>query len=112
MSKHLIKLLPLAAALSLSSLANATDVIDPPSVVVKYDDLNLNTATGVHRLHARLRSAARHVCSPLDGSVVVRQDRYDACVTDAVERSVAKVGNPNLTQFHRYGRIDAMAASN
>jgi len=112
MSNRLIKLLPLTAALALSSLASAETVIDPPAVVVKYNDLNLDTKSGISRLHARLRSAARQVCSPLDGSVVAKQGLYDACVTDAVARSVAKVGNSNLTQFHRYGRIDAMSASN
>ncbi len=43
MSKRLIKLLPLAAALALSGYASATTPKDLPSVVVKYGDLDLDT---------------------------------------------------------------------
>ena len=112
MSNRLVKLLPLTAALALSSLASAETIVDPPSLVVKYEDLNLDTRSGVSRLHARLRSAAKKVCSPLDGSVVAKQGMYDACVTEAVARSVAKVGNANLTQYHRYGSIETRTAAN
>ena len=49
MSKRLIKLLPLAAALALSGYASATTPKDLPSVVVKYGDLNLDTKAGVEQ---------------------------------------------------------------
>ncbi len=104
MSKHLIKLLPLAAALALSGMANAATTRDLPSVVVKYGDLNLNSKGGVAKLHARLRSAAKQVCSPLESRVLGYREQFDACVSEAVTQSVAEVANPNLTRFHRYGR--------
>ena len=63
MSKRLIKLLPLAAALALSGLATAGTPKDLPSVIVKYGDLNLATKAGVANLHSRLRKAAASRCA-------------------------------------------------
>ena len=115
MSKRLVKLLPLAAALALGGLAHAgtrADLSrDLPSVVVKFGDLDLNTKSGVASLHARLRSAAKQVCSPLDSRVLGLREQFDVCVSEAVTNSVADVGNPNLTRFHRYGRHTSLLAS-
>jgi len=107
MSKGLIKLLPLAAALALSGYAGATTPKDSPkdlpSVVVKYGDLDLASEAGVKRLHARLRNAAEQVCSPFESRVLGLREQYERCVTDAITQSAAVVGNPSLIQFHRYG---------
>ena len=111
MSKHLIKLLPLAAALALSGLANAGTTPNLPSVVVKYGDLNLGTKAGVANLHARLRNAAQQVCKPLDSRVLGLREQFDACVSGALTAGVADVANPNLTRFHRYGRHVSDVAS-
>jgi UrcA family protein len=116
MSKYLVKLLPVAAALAFSSLSHATTTIDRQtgvlSVVVKYGDLDLATKDGISKLHARLRGAAKQVCSPLDSRVLGLRDQYDACVSDAVKRAVADVGNPNLARFSRYGRhVNEVASS-
>jgi UrcA family protein len=112
MSKRLIKLLPVAAALALSGLANAATPQDLPSVIVKYGDLNLNTQAGIKNLHSRLRYAAEQVCSPLNSRVLGLRDQYEQCVSDAVAQSVAEVGNPNLSNFHRYGGRAGFVASN
>ena len=93
MSKRLIKLLPVAVALAFSGVASASISKEIPSVVVKYGDLSVNTKAGVATLHARLKTAER-------------------CVSDAVKQSVAAVGNPELTRFHRYGgRLDFVASN-
>jgi UrcA family protein len=112
MNSRLIKLLPVAAALALGGYAEASTVRQLPSVVVKYGDLNLNTVDGVATLHMRLNKAAREVCSQLDSRVLGLREQYDLCVSGAVTQSVAKVGNPSLTSFHRYGRKAAAVASN
>jgi UrcA family protein len=104
MSIRIIKLLPLAAALTLSSVASASSIGELPSVVVRYGDLNLSTKGGVASLHSRLRHAAKQVCEPLDSRVLDLREQYADCVSDAVRRSVAKVNNSNLTRFHRYGK--------
>jgi UrcA family protein len=114
MSKRSFKLLPLAAALALSGLASAgtTATTDLPSVVVKYGDLDLNKRAGIRTLHTRLRAAARKVCSPADGSALADTHVFDSCVADALARGVNDVNNPNLTQYHRSGRLDSRVASN
>ena len=112
MNSRLIKLLPVAAALALGGFAQASTVREFPSVVVKYGDLNLNTVTGVATLHTRLSKAAREVCSQLDSRVLGLRDQYELCVSEAVTQGVAKVGNPSLTSFHRYGRKATAVASN
>ena len=112
MSIRLIKLLPVAVCLALSGVAAASTPKDLPSVVVKYGDLNLDSMAGVRNLHARLTTAAKFVCSPLDSRVLGLRDQFDRCVTDAVSRSVADVGNPNLSLLHRYGGRFGVVASN
>jgi UrcA family protein len=112
MTSRSIKLLPVAAALAFVGVAQASTVRELPSVVVKYGDLNLGTTEGVATLHARLARAAREVCSPLDSRVLGLREQYELCVSGAVTQSVARVDNPRLTSFHRYGRKAASIASN
>ena len=113
MSKRLIKLLAVSAALSLSGAAFAsTAVKELPSVTVKYGDLNLNTKAGIASLHSRIRNAAQLVCSPLNSRVLGLREQYEHCVSDAVSDSVAAVGNPNLSNYHRYGGRAGFVASN
>ncbi len=112
MSKRLIKLLPVAACLALSGVAAASIPKDLPSVVVKYGDLSLNSKSGVASLHARLRNAAKRVCSPLDSRVLGLREQYEHCVADAVTQGVAAVGNEDLIRYHRYGGRHGLVASN
>lgn len=112
MSSAFIKLLPVAAALAIGGLAQATTVTrDVPRVTVKYGDLNLDSVEGITRLHARLHGASREVCSALDSRVLGLRDEYERCVSDALRRGVADVDNDRLTTFHRWGRR-ALLASN
>jgi len=112
MTSRFVKLLPVAAALALSGIAQAGTVRELPSVVVKYGDLNLDRVDDVATLHARLRKAALQVCSQLDSRVLGLRDQYELCLSEAVSQSVAKVGNDRLTAFHRYGRKAVSVASN
>ena len=120
MSIRFIKLLPVAACLALSGVAAASIPKDLPSVVVKYGDLSLDTKAGVASLHARLKSAAKYVCSSLDSRVLGLREQYDRCVSDAVKQSVAAVGNEDLSRYHRLsgrfggrsGGRDGLVASN
>jgi UrcA family protein len=112
MTSRFIKLLPVAAAFALGGLAHASTVREFPSVVVKYGDLNLDRVDDVATLHARLRKAALQVCAQLDSRVLGLREQYETCVSGAVTQSVAKVDNPRLTSFHRFGRKAAAVASN
>ena len=108
-------LLPIVAA-TISGFASATAPIritaDVPSVVVKYASARLASRAGVKDLHSRLRVAAESVCTSLDSRVLGLREDYDQCVRDAVRRSVADVGNVNLTNFHRYGTLPRVLAAN
>lgn len=110
-----IKLLAAVAALTVSTLASATAPAlnnDVPSVIVKYSEPTLVTATGVKNLHSRLRFAAESVCSVLDSRVLGLREQYDQCVRDAIAQSVASVDNANLTAYHRTRSLPrAVAAS-
>jgi UrcA family protein len=116
MSPRSIRLLPLAAALTLGALAfngvaQASTPKDLPSVIVKYDDQALNTRAGVANLHSRLRTAAQQVCGPLDSRVLGLREEYERCVTAAMSQSVDSVGNSNLKRYHLYGKRAELIAS-
>jgi UrcA family protein len=107
------KLLLPAIALAMTGIATAAIRADAdvPSVVVQYGDLNLNSKAGVLRLRARLLGAARSVCSALDTSVLGTHGRYEACVDDALAKSIAAVGNVHLSNYHRYRILPAVLAA-
>jgi UrcA family protein len=111
-----IKLVLSVAAVTLSGLASATApasvASDVPSVVVQYGDLSLATKAGIKTLHARLRTAAETVCASLDSRILGLREQYDHCVRDAIAQGVARVGNENLTNYHRYRRSPQVVASN
>src|SRR4051812_40738674 len=113
MSNRFIKLLPLAAAVACCGIAAASTASPvPPSVVVRYGDLNLGNNAGVIKLHARLKGAARQVCAAYESRTLGLREKYDACVADALSRGVSDVGNANLTTLHRLGRRALVVASN
>ena len=114
--KTSIKLLLPVVAATFTTFASASERItvrtDVPSVTVKYDLATLTTRTGVQALHSRLAVAAQSVCAELDTRELARREQYDQCVRDAVRRSVADVGNENLTNFYRYGVLPRVVAAN
>jgi UrcA family protein len=108
--KSIKYLLPLAA-LTLAGVATAA-TRNAPSVVVRFGDLNLNSQTGIARLHNRIRNAAESVCSSLETRILGLRDAYDDCVNDALSDGVAAVANPNLSDFHASKGKGAVVASN
>jgi len=115
MKKSIKLLLPLAAvaATSFASAAERAAIpSDVPSVIVKYDAAALVSRSAIKSLHSRLFMAAQTVCKQLDSRLLGLRDQYDTCVRDAVRRSVADVGNENLTNYHRYGALPRQFAAN
>lgn len=112
--KLLVPAVALVVGLSAGGIATAGSrvVSDVPSVVVQYGDLNLNSKAGVAKLHARLKGAAQTVCDSLNSRVLGLREQYDRCVTDAISDGVKQVGNPNLSNFHRDGRVSIAVARN
>jgi UrcA family protein len=114
--KKSIKLLLPVVAVTLTSLASATERVaipaDAPRVVVKYDAASLVSRSAIKDLHGRLFVAARIVCQQLESRLLGLREQHDQCVRDAVQRSVADVGNDNLTKYHRYGALPRQLAAN
>jgi UrcA family protein len=77
----------------------AADDVDVPSVIVKYDDLNLGTEEGSRALYNRLEFAAQRVC-PRVGYVTELQRNEDArrCVTASVERAAKQIKSPKFAE--------------
>ena len=103
-------LLPLAA-LVLAGVATASQR-NVDGVVVRFGDLDLNSQTGVAKLHKRIRNAAQSVCSPLETRILGLRDGYDNCVDEAVRNGVAAVANANLSNFHANKGKRVVVASN
>ena len=90
---------------SLSLLAPQLAMAEEPivqSIKVSYADLNASNPAGAKLLYARIRWAARKVCT-LDGEVGhVAQSRERArCVQRAVDQAVMTVNSPVLVAMYR-----------
>jgi UrcA family protein len=89
------------AALAVTTVSFAAPPSDdPPSVAVRYDDLNLATTAGVSELYSRISHAARAVCPDpysRDLGIVAASER---CRAAAVTRAVSEVNNPQLALLH------------
>ena len=55
-----------------------------PTLAVRYSDLDLSSASGQHRLHSRLVSAAHVVCASNVESGTRIQSAYTTCVSKAM----------------------------
>jgi len=75
------------------------------SETVKYGDLDIARAAGAETLLTRIRAAAGRVCAPAPDSRRALADTADhtRCVDGAIQRAVAGVNAPQLTQAYRRG---------
>jgi UrcA family protein len=101
-----------ALIFSLNGVAGAVEPnAEPLKRVVNFADLDLTRSTGVAALYARLRSAARMVCEPTDERALQSIVPRRRCVEQSVERAVAEVNTPALTDYYlaKTGQIIAVA---
>ena len=99
----------------LSSNVLAGQPSDPPSITVKFADLNLETPAGVEALYKRIHSAAFRVCdSGVERNLLIlTSDRK--CAAAAETQAIEKVHNAALSAFYqrKMGRQnDLVAMSN
>jgi UrcA family protein len=95
------------AVLTLSALstAHAEASIDPPSIVVRYADLDLSSTQGSATLYLRLKSAARLVCRNLEPEAgplnmrAQRQGLHAACLNQALAGAVASIKLPAFSSY-------------
>ncbi|HEY0802044.1 MAG TPA: UrcA family protein [Steroidobacteraceae bacterium] len=71
---------------------NATIAAEnPPHITIRYEDLNLASASGVATLKHRIAHATEAVCGDLSTSVLRLSTQYRRCVKDASDRALAQV---------------------
>ena len=91
----------LLATLMGSTLAAATEMTaDVPTRVVHFADLDLTHSAGVTVLYARIKSAAREVCEPINARALAASQAARKCVAESIARVVADVNAPALTGYH------------
>lgn len=83
-------------AVGFTAHAGTADM-DAGSRVVRYADLNLNTAAGAKVLYKRIRDAAVQVCGDTDSRQLDQAAAAKACVDRAVVASVHAVNRVQLT---------------
>jgi UrcA family protein len=97
-------LLSMAAAWQCDALAGskAPTAWDVDQTTVHFGDLNIDQPAGAAVLHGRIQHAAERVCGEpqLTGSHLV-SPIWRRCVAQAVDRAVAAVDRPALTDYHR-----------
>ena len=90
----------------------AAEPTDPPSITVKYGDLNLQTPAGVEALYKRIHLAATQVCDSGGhrSLLILTSDRKCAAATET--QAVEKVHNTALSAFYqrKVGEPNALVA--
>jgi UrcA family protein len=89
-----------AAFISLAgpNLAHAVDDASQ-SITVQFADLDLDKPQGAAALFARIKNAARTVCRGYEGAAPAQKMRYKACVQFALSNAVARVDQPQLSDY-------------
>ena len=81
----------------------------PPSKIVKFGDLDIQTAEGAKVLYHRIQVAAREVCAPMVSDAIMRE-ATPGCLATAIDNAVKKVNAPYLTAL-RFGNGNVRLAS-
>jgi UrcA family protein len=89
------------AALTVAATSSAAPKsADPPSVTVRFGDLNLETAAGASVLYHRIRVAARQVCPDSYTRDLGMLAASERCQANAIARAVGELNNPQLAAVH------------
>jgi UrcA family protein len=83
-----------------ASGARAAEPSRPLTKIVHYSDLDLDSKQGAEALYARLRGAARQVCSPLESIELHRLGLWKNCFDDAMTNAVGQVNKTMLSALH------------
>jgi UrcA family protein len=91
----------LAGTLLLPDIVRADSENGAPTEVVRFSDLNLDTAAGVRILYGRLQAAAGIVCEPLEPvGTLVPSVAWRSCIDQAIATAVTRVDRPLLTAYY------------
>jgi UrcA family protein len=90
-------------AILLSSLSAAAAAVEPGEVAtrrVNFADLDLTRSAGVAVLYARIKSAAREACEPVNSRELEWVMRSHGCAEQAITRAIVAVNAPALTSYY------------
>ena len=88
-----------------------------PSVTVKFEDLNLQSAAGIAALYKRIHVAARNVCALPDGDISMDVHALElTCAVETESRTIDRMHVEALSAYHRQrtgtpSSVAAMAAA-
>jgi UrcA family protein len=87
------------ALVAITSIAAA----DVPQQTIQFSDLNLSHPAGIETLYQRLKSASERVCGDPEGNERNLKRFFDirTCKAEAMQRAIAQVNNPALTQYYQ-----------
>ena len=68
--------------------------------VVRFDQTELSTSSGLNRIYHRLGEAATIVCGDYQSSELLRSRVFEHCVQESVSRAVAQIHDARLTGYH------------
>jgi len=86
----------LAPAIASASYGDSVNSVVSSSKVVRYHDLDLSHSEDVATLYARIRRAAKEVCTSSAVSAMQRD-----CYQEAIATAVARVNSPSLSAYHQ-----------
>jgi UrcA family protein len=94
------------AACAVTQTSFASPPLDrAPAVHVRYDDLNLATASGTSALYQRIKNAADKVCPDYASRDLGLVAAGASCRADAIARAVSDMHNSQLAMLHA-NRVD------
>jgi UrcA family protein len=73
---------------------------DPPTVTIRYDDLNLSTSAGANALYHRISVAARQVCPDVYSRDLGSVAAGERCQATAIAKAVHELNNPQLALIY------------
>ena len=88
-----------AISSGLTALPAGAAGLAPPSVTVKYGDLDVSRPQGATTLYSRIRAAAERVCSPAESGGIAAKMRFKGCIDQAISDAVKTVHQPELSAF-------------
>ena len=88
-----LTLILLAVPLALTSISVPAAAQEKKSVVVRYDDLNLSSASGRDRLTTRVKMAVREVCDTRLAQGLRAQQKARECANDTMKDTDVKLAS-------------------
>ena len=72
---------------------------DPPRLIVRIGDLNLNDSKGVAVAYGRIEWAAERVCPLADSGDYWLRVSAGSCIIQAISRAIGNIASPELAAY-------------